>query len=139
MNSDPIPGKLKLAERTVTALLLLVAFGHAVPALAFFDAGRLQALYGIGEIDANLEVLLRHRALLFGITAGILALGAFRPAYRTFALTVGWLSVVSFIFLEMSVTGVNSLLHRVAMVDLVLGAALVLATGLSVASARRAR
>ena len=122
----------------MSGLLLIVALAHAVPAMAFFDAGLLQVFYGVAADDPSLSVLLRHRALLFAIVAGILALGAFRPLYRAFALTVGWLSIGSYVFLAMSINGVSSLLHRVAMVDLVLGAALAIATGLAVASARKA-
>jgi hypothetical protein len=122
----------------MSGLLLIVALAHAVPAAAFFDADLLQVFYGVAADDPSLSVLLRHRALLFAIVAGILALGAFRPLYRAFALTVGWLSIGSYVFLAMSINGVSSLLHRVAMADLVLGAALAIATGLAVASARKA-
>jgi hypothetical protein len=125
-------------DRTISGLLLIVALAHAVPAAAFFDADLLQVLYGVAADDPGLAVLLRHRALLFAIVAGILALGAFRPLYRPLALTTGWLSIGSYVFLAMSTNGVGSLLHRVAMVDLVLGAALAVATGLAVASARKA-
>jgi hypothetical protein len=123
----------------ITGLLLIVALGHAVPATAFVDADLLQVLYGVDADDASLAVLLRHRALLFAVVAAILTLGAFRPLYRALALTVGWLSIGSYVFLAMSINGVNTLLHRVAMVDLVLGVALAIATGLAAASARRAR
>jgi hypothetical protein len=123
-------------ERTITALLLIVALAHAVPATAFFDADLLQVFYGVAVDDANMAVLLRHRALLFALVAGILALGAFRPRYRALALSIGWSSVVSYVFLALSINGVNPLLHRVAMADLVISAALAIATGLAVASAR---
>jgi hypothetical protein len=132
MYSDPIFS----ADRTITGLLFIVALAHAVPAAAFFDAELLQVFYGVAADDPNLAVLLRHRALLFAIVAGILALGASRPRYRPLALTVGWSSIGSYVFLVMSITGVNALVHRVAVVDLVLGAALAIATGIAVASTR---
>lgn len=124
-------------SRSVAALLLLLALVHALPALAFFDPSTLQALYGTGEIDANVELLLRHRALLFAVVTGTLALGAFRPAYRSLSLAVGWVSVVSFILLAVTANGINPLLHRVAIIDAGLCVLLAAATALSTASAQR--
>lgn len=126
-----------LFDRMSAGLLLLVALAHAVPALAAFDADLLPVFYGVAAVDPNLEVLLRHRAMLFGIVAGILALGAFVPAYRMLALGVGWVSVVSFLDLAMSTDGISDAVRRVVLVDLGLGGALVIATGLLAWRARK--
>lgn len=118
-------------------LLLVVALAHAVPAAAFFDADLLAVFYGVRDIDPDLEVLLRHRALLFGIVAGLLALGAFRHAYRALALAVGWASIASFVYLAMTAAETHALIDRVAYADMGLAVLLAIATALSVIDARR--
>lgn len=124
-------------QRSIAVLLLLVALAHAVPTIAFLDASLLTTFYGVRDIDADLEALLRHRALLFGIVAGILALGALRPTCRLLALTVGWLSVGAFIYLAMAIPGTNALVDRVMYIDLGLAMALAIATGLSIIGSSR--
>ncbi len=124
------------AARTTAGLMLMVALAHAAPALAFFNADLLQVLYGLAAVDANLEVLLRHRALLFGIVAAVLALGAFVSAYRALALAVGWVSVVSFLYLAVFTDGINAALNRVAMIDMGLAVCLAVATALYIAGPR---
>ena len=127
----------KYSDPISAGLLLLVAVAHAVPAAAFFDADLLQVFYGVAADDASLEILLRHRALLFAIVAGILALGALRPAYRGLALTTGWLSIATFIYLATATSETNALIDRVVFADVGLAVALAIATGLSVAGGGR--
>jgi uncharacterized membrane protein len=54
-------------EQAITALMLVVAAIHLVPISGFLGAQRLSALYGINVASADLEILMRHRAALFGI------------------------------------------------------------------------
>jgi hypothetical protein len=131
MYSDPV------SARSVTVLLLVIALGHAIPAAAFFNSDLLAVFYGVGDIGPDLEVLLRHRALLFGIVAGILALGALRPAFRALALTVGWASIATFVYLAMTAGETNALIDRVAYADMGLAVLLAMATALSVVSKPR--
>jgi hypothetical protein len=83
----------------VPAVLILVALIHAMPVIGVLGAAKLTQLYGIPVEDPSLEVLLRHRAVLFGLLAGFLACGAFRPAQHATALSAGLISVASFLLL----------------------------------------
>jgi hypothetical protein len=107
----------------VTTALLLVALIHALPSLGVLGAARLSALYGIPVTEPNLEILLRHRAVLFGMLATFLAYSAFKPEMHRLALTGGLLSVGSFMALTMMVGNPNAALQAVFKVDI---AALVL-------------
>jgi hypothetical protein len=107
----------------VTTALLLVALIHALPSLGVLGEARLSALYGIPVTEPNLEILLRHRAVLFGMFATFLAYAAFKPEMHRLALTGGLLSVVSFMALTMIVGSPNAALQTVFKVDI---AALVL-------------
>ena len=53
----------------VPTVLILVAAIHALPIMGVFAASKLAQLYGITVQDPNLELLLRHRAVLFGLLA----------------------------------------------------------------------
>jgi hypothetical protein len=61
----------------ITIALLLVALIHALPLTGVLGAARLSALYGLAVTEPNLEILLRHRAVMFGMLAALLAYAAF--------------------------------------------------------------
>jgi hypothetical protein len=113
--------------------LLLVALIQGLPLLGVLGAARLSALYGIAVTEANLEILLRHRAVLFGMLAAFLAYAAFKPEMHRLALTAGLLSVGSFMALTMMVGSPNTALQAVFKVDI---AALVLLLAAGVAHLR---
>jgi hypothetical protein len=114
----------------VTAVLLVVAFIHGVPALGMFGTVRLARLYGLAIEDAGLLLLLRHRAVLFGLLAGFLAAAAFAPARHGQGLLAGIVSVGSFLGLAAGRRGLNTALARVYWVD-VLALCLLLVGGIA--------
>lgn len=65
------------------------------------------------------EILMRHRAILFGLIGAFMVYAAFRPAYRTLAFLGGSVSVVSFLYLAWSVGGYNAQVGRVFLADIV--------------------
>jgi hypothetical protein len=86
--------------RIVTALVLgLVALLHLLPVIGVVGAAQLERLYGVAAPGADLELLLRHRAVTFGLLAAFLAWAAFRPELHGPALLAGFVSVASFLLL----------------------------------------
>ncbi|MBS0427024.1 MAG: phosphopantetheine adenylyltransferase [Proteobacteria bacterium] len=83
----------------VPVVLLLVAMIHALPVVGVLGATKLTQMYGFRIEGASLEVLMRHRAVLFGLLAAFLAHSAFRPSLHGTALAAGLVSVVSFLAL----------------------------------------
>lgn len=83
----------------VPAVLLIVALIHALPLVGVIGAAKLSQLYGIDAPDPTLELLLRHRAVLFGLLAAFLAYAAIRPELHRLALVAGFVSVASFLVL----------------------------------------
>ena len=103
----------------VPAALLLVALIHALPLVGAASAGRLETLYGIGVRDPNLELLLRHRAVLFGLLAAFLAYAAFDPALHRLALIAALVSVIAFLILAWQIGNYSAAISRVLLADLV--------------------
>lgn len=117
----------------VPAVLLLVALIHALPLVGVVSAARVSGLYGIAIQDPSLEILMRHRAVLFGLLAFFLAYAAFHPHLHGLALLAAGASVGSFLALAVSVGGYNPALSTVVKVDLSALALLVAAAGVHLA------
>jgi hypothetical protein len=112
----------------VPAALLLTAFIHALPVAGVLGVGKLQALYGVTIADPNLVLMMRHRAVLFGLLAAMLTYAAFRPALHGIALLGGAISVCAFLALAWSTAGTNAAIARVVWADVVVWVALLVGT-----------
>lgn len=114
-------------SRLVTAALIVAGLIHLVPVTGVAGAERLAALYGFPMADPNLLILMRHRAVLFGLLGAFLVYAAFRPALQPPAFVAGFVSVLSFFWIAWSVGGYNDSIGRivtgdvVALVSLVIG------------------
>jgi len=106
-------------ERIITGLMLVVAVIHLLPISGFFGVEQLASLYEIKITDGNLEILMRHRAILFGILGGFLAYAAFTPAIQPIAFLAAFISVASFFFLAFSVGEFNDAMRKVVIADIV--------------------
>lgn len=103
----------------ITAMLLVVAVIHLLPVSGVLSASRLSSLYGISFDEPNLAILMRHRAVLFGLLGAFLAFAAFQPALQPMAFLAGFVSVLSFLYLAWSVGGYNPQVARVFTADVV--------------------
>jgi hypothetical protein len=115
-------------NRILSTCLLIMAVIHLLPLVGVLGGPRLSALYGLQVSEPNLEILLRHRAVLFGILGGFFAYAAFAPQLQGVALLIGLVSVVSFLVLASVVGGYNAQVGRVVLADWIALAALLIAT-----------
>ena len=100
-------------------MLVVVGVIHLLPLTGVLGSERLESLYGLSFSEPNLEILMRHRAVLFGLLGVFLVFAAFKPAYQTVAYIGGLISVVSFLYLAWSVGGYNEQVGRVFAADIV--------------------
>jgi hypothetical protein len=103
----------------VSVMLVVVAIIHLLPLSGVLSSERLTALYGISFNEPNLEILMRHRAVLFGLLGAFLLYAAFQPAVQVLAFIAAFFSVVSFLWLAWSVGAYNEQVGRVFMADIV--------------------
>jgi hypothetical protein len=104
-------------SRILSVCLFVVGVIHLLPIAGVLGASRLSALYGIAVAEPNLELLLRHRAVLFGVLGGLCIAAAFRPALQGVALVAAATNVVSFLVLARIVGGYNAQVGRVVAAD----------------------
>lgn len=103
----------------VSAMLIVVGVIHLVPLSGALGGERLNALYGLSFDQPDLAILMRHRAVLFGLLGAFLLLAAFRPALQSLALVAGFVSVASFLYIAWSVGNYNTQVGRVFAADVV--------------------
>ena len=110
----------------VSASLILVGFIHLLPLSGLLGAERLAVLYGLDFSEPNLSILMRHRAVLFGLLGAFLVFAAFRPSLQPLAFIAAFVSVLSFLLLAWSSGDYNPQVGRVVTADLVALVALVI-------------
>lgn len=103
----------------VSAMLVIVAVIHLLPLSGVLGSENLMVLYGLSMNEPNLVILMRHRAVLFGILGLFFLFAAFRPAYQPVAFIAAFVSVASFLWLVVSVGGHNAQLARVFRADII--------------------
>lgn len=111
----------------ISIVLVLVGIIHLLPLSGLLGAERLQALYGVSLQDPTLLVLLRHRAVLFGMLGIFMLAAAALPKLQLTAIITGFVSVGSFLCLALAGDGHTGQLARVVTVDWVALALLSLA------------
>lgn len=83
----------------IPAALVLAAVIHLTPLAGLLGAAQLQSLYGLSEIDASSEFLLRHRALMFGLDGALLLAAVAKPHLRVTAIVLTLASDIGFLLL----------------------------------------
>jgi len=126
-----------LMRQAVSALFVIVALVNLLPVSGILGAARLEALYGMPFEDAGLVLLMRHRAVLFGLVGGLLLAAAVRPTLRRTAATIGLGSMLSFVVLAAPPGAYVAALQRVFWVDVVASLLLILAFVLTIRMERR--
>ncbi|WP_339408973.1 phosphopantetheine adenylyltransferase [Pseudomonas sp. EA_35y_Pfl2_R5] len=117
-----------MLQKVVSALLIIAGIIHLLPLSGVLGAERLAQLYGLAFEEPNLLLLMRSRAVLFGLLGAFLVYAAFRPALQPLALIGGLVSVLSFLLLAWSSPTYNEALRRVVIADWLALACLLIAT-----------
>jgi len=97
-------------ERAITGLMLVVALIHLLPISGFFGVERLTSLYDVEISGANMEILMRHRAIL---------------AMQPIAFLAAFISLSSFFYLTLSVGGFSEAIRKIVIADTVASVCLV--------------
>ena len=115
-----------MLENLYRLILLITGLVHLLPFSFLFFTQQLQKNYGIDMSDANLQLLLRHRAVFFGLIGFGLIFSAIKKSYYGWASTIGLISMMSFIVLFYEIGGINHQLRSVMLIDVFVSIALFL-------------
>ena len=77
--------------------LAIAGIIHFLPLSGLAGASQLEKLYGISVADPGLLILMKHRAVMFGILGTLMIVAIFAASLRTTAICAGLVSTVAFI------------------------------------------
>ena len=101
----------------VPTMLALVALIHLAPLAGVLGVARMETAYGIEIAGPDLAVLMRHRAVLFGLLGAFMLVSIFERSLQPWALGMALLAAGAFVLLAWGTPGHNGNLSRVALVD----------------------
>ncbi len=106
-------------ENIFRTTLFIAGAINALPILIAFLPEKIKGSYGIEVPDSNYELLLRHRAILFGIVGGIMIYSAITKKYYDLAVLIGAISMISFVLFFFKIGNINTELRKVMLIDVV--------------------
>ena len=112
---------------SITTAFVLVGMINFIPVTGVISAEHLTKLYQVAMTDSDIVLLLRHRAVLFGVLGMFIAAAGFVPGLRNAAAIAGLVSMLAFVVLVFVTDNSNPSLVRIAWVDI--AASLVLLVG----------
>jgi hypothetical protein len=106
---------------SLVTTIALVAAGliHVMPLAGVLGADKLAALYGIPIGGPDLAILMRHRAVLFGLVGALCFAGALHQPLQWAALLIALASVLAFLALAWGTGGYNAAIARVVTADVI--------------------
>jgi len=106
-------------NRAIGLVLFFAGLVHLLPAIGVLGGSQLASLYGVHVDDPAILLLLRHRALLFGVLGAGMIGACFVRKMRDGMLPMALFSTVGFVVLAND-SPVNAVLARVMYIDLAL-------------------
>lgn len=122
----------------MTDIIIAIALGltaviHLLPLVGALSRRHVQDLYDIQVEGSDLEILMRHRAVLFGGIGAVLIWAIIEPALQPAAVAIASLSVVSFLVIARRVKSregpYNKAIRRVVIADWIALACLLVVAG----------
>jgi hypothetical protein len=93
---------------------------NIIPSLLAFHPKKIAKSYGIEIPNSNYELLLRHRAILFGIIGGLMIYSALVKKHYELSTITGLVSMTSYIILYFIIgKDINQELKKVMIFDVV--------------------
>ena len=110
---------MRWREALLSFALVVAAVINLMPLPGLWSVAHMESLYGIPVREPTLELLLRHRALLFGLIGLLMLAGAFHRPLQTAAILAALVSMVGFMVLAAQSPELAAPLRRVALADLI--------------------
>ena len=106
-------------NKIIIITFLIAGVINFVPIMGMLGVEQLNRLYGVSLTNPDLILAMQHRAVLLGCVGGLILVAAFVPGFRSVAIALGLISMISFLVFYVQVGGANDLMRRVAVADIV--------------------
>ncbi len=106
-------------SKLTAVFLILVGRINFIPVLGIFSQQNIENAYSIKLASDDLAILMKHRALLFGIIGGFVLYSVFVPSYQTAAMVLVGISMIGFVVLVLQVGEYNQSIFKILIADLV--------------------
>jgi hypothetical protein len=116
-----------LQEWATRIALCIVGLIHLLPLMGVTGRVALEKAYGIPVESADLQLLLQHRAVLFGLLGVACLIAAFNAPWRPAVWCAAMVSTCSFMLLAWQAPSYNAAIARVVWFDIIAIAMLLLA------------
>lgn len=120
-----------MQENIVRILLIIVGITQFLPVIGVISSEKLSGAYGVSIDNPDLEILMRHRAVLFGLLGAFIFYAVFNPQLWNLAFIAAFISIFSFFWLAFTVGEFNASIRKIVVGDMVAAVALVAAIVLS--------
>lgn len=108
-----------MREKIGAAALIGAGLINVAPVLGVLSAHQISQGYGVDVSGPDLEILLRHRAVLFGLLGVFILYSTYRKDLQDVAIAGGLISMSSFIILALSVGGYGAPLEPIIIADVI--------------------
>lgn len=105
--------------KAVAICLAIVGLINFFPVIGVLSATKVEQAYLIALESNDITILMRHRALLFGVLGGFILYAVFDSSYQGAAIIMGGISMVGYAVLTYLVGEYNEALYKVLIVDVV--------------------
>lgn len=112
-------------KKLVTSALLIAGAINLYPVIGVISVDQLVKLYGVPLENTDLIILMRHRAVLFGLLGVFIVYSAFRSSIQAIACIAGLVSMISFIVIAYASGQFGDMLNKIIVADIVGSIALV--------------
>lgn len=102
----------------ITVCLVIVGLINFVPVIGVIAAQKMETAYAISLQSVDLQILMRHRALLFGILGGFILYSALNSQYQNVAMVMAAISMVGFAILVLITGDYNPEIKKVLIIDI---------------------
>ncbi len=121
-------------NNVIAVLLFIVGLINFLPVMGVLSAAKLSQAYSINLESNDIVILMRHRALLFGVIGGFIFYSLYEPFHQPAAMLMAAISMVGYLYFVWAVGDYNDAVRKVARIDWVGLACLMLASVLKYTS-----
>ena len=106
-------------EKLIIALIVVAGLINFYPIVGILSSEMLFNLYKIDSISNDLLILLKHRAILFGLLGGFIIYSAFKPELQIWGIILGLVSMVSFIIIALFTGSYGVGIQKIIIADVI--------------------